>query len=325
MNDTQDGNLEKELAICIPEKQKIHQPFYLGIRKHGHRVLLVPCPFCDNVFTVREDSYNSGATKSCGCLRREKTKLVGAARKGKTTKRNKYQKSWVGDYVRVFYEEIDNYFIVSKNDFDDISQYFWRPWQNGGRIEPYTIINGKRVLLSRMLMKTPKELQCDHIDGCPRNNLRENLRNCTQQQNLLNRKCAEGVVYQDKKSKYRIKGLWGVDTKQMQFETEEEANNTLVELRDKYQGEFSYPASQKLAQKHETYEFKKVDWVEKWLNQSILRKILKLPPDNPLNARLRDLIVILKNERISCFFDELEMELSLKEDYRKFVTANGVS
>lgn len=284
-------NTDNEIEIS-----DYNTPKYLGIRKHGHRVLAVKCSYCNNFYTVREDVYNTGRKRSCGCLHRERTRKLGLSHKGKR-KKNRFYAPPGKNYVKIFYDNFDGFFILSKEDYPRISQFYWRAWLNGDRIEPCTTIDKKTVLLSRMLMETPKELQCDHIDGCPQDAQRENLRNCTQLQNLFNRKGSEGVVFLDKKGKYRIKRLWGVDTKQLEFETEKEANATLTELRDKYQGEFSYPASQEIAKKIETFEFSEgkrfycspvLDKIEALPQKHILKLILNNIRRDVLSGRLSE-------------------------------------
>jgi hypothetical protein len=60
-----------------------------------------------------------------------------------------------------------------------------------GRTEPN--INGKHVaiLMHREIMKTPKGMDVDHINGDGLDNRRINLRNCTRSQNLMNKKVGE--------------------------------------------------------------------------------------------------------------------------------------
>lgn len=48
--------------------------------------------------------------------------------------------------------------------------------------------NGKRTFLHRVINKTPKNKQTDHIDGNRLNNQRENLRSVTSKQNMWNKK-----------------------------------------------------------------------------------------------------------------------------------------
>ena len=86
-------------------------PFYLGIRKHGHRVLAVKCPYCNNFYTVREDVHNTGRKRSCGCLHREQTRKMGLSHKGKR-KKNSFYAPLGKNYVKIFFDNYNGFFIV---------------------------------------------------------------------------------------------------------------------------------------------------------------------------------------------------------------------
>ena len=45
--------------------------------------------------------------------------------------------------------------------------------------------------MHRLIMATPKDLVCDHIDHASLNNQESNLRNCSHSQNLMNRQGAQ--------------------------------------------------------------------------------------------------------------------------------------
>jgi len=54
------------------------------------------------------------------------------------------------------------------------------------------VVDGKykRFRMHRIIMKTPPEMKCDHRDHDTLNNQKYNLRNCTNSQNMMNRKGA---------------------------------------------------------------------------------------------------------------------------------------
>ncbi len=58
---------------------------------------------------------------------------------------------------------------------------------------PRTSVNGVKVKLHQLLLGAVPGMVIDHIDGDPLNNCRVNLRHCTQQQNLWNRRGRHGA------------------------------------------------------------------------------------------------------------------------------------
>lgn len=134
---------------------------------------------------------------------------------------------------------------VDDEDYDYLNQWRWyakKSW-NTFYARRQTIIDGKRVtiIMHRLIMNTPSDLQVDHIDHNGLNNQRNNLRNCTNQQNSLNRNLYKesskylGVRYCDSG---KNQGLFTAHMRPYLhlgfFKTEEEAmiayNNMAVKL-----------------------------------------------------------------------------------------------
>jgi len=80
--------------------------------------------------------------------------------------------------------------IVSAEDFDWLSQWKWcvrmKAWPYP--IRSAVMADGRRFRISmhRAIMTPPDGFLVDHINGDPLDNRRENLRVCTQQQNMWN-------------------------------------------------------------------------------------------------------------------------------------------
>ena len=72
-------------------------------------------------------------------------------------------------------------------------------WSTAGRYA-FAIIDGKRVMMHRLILDPPDDLLVDHEDGDGLNNQRYNLRACTHSENMRNRNKASGES--------KFKGVW---------------------------------------------------------------------------------------------------------------------
>lgn len=255
---------------------------------------------CGRIFSARETAIKYGTTKSCGCLRRLTTQKTGLANK----KENIIQHSEHG-YDRVFYRSKrykDKYYICDRNEITEVDCYSRHKRKGPSFIfDPIRVVKETTIEAARVIMNTPAGMECDHINGYTEDLRKVNLRNCTQLQNKANTPKGVGSVKRIKGGKYIIvfPKEMEYDTRNLFFDTKNDAKTKLHELQVELFGDFSYERSQKIAKKIETYEFIQNDWVEKWANTGTLGKILRLPPDNPLNAKLRDLKIDIRAGRIS--------------------------
>ena len=90
--------------------------------------------------------------------------------------------------------------IVDVEDYDWLSKYKWHAVKCDSRFYAYRSKNRRSVSMHREIMRAPKGMVVDHIDGNSSNNRRTNLRVCTVSQNHQNRRRTYGS------SKY--KGTW---------------------------------------------------------------------------------------------------------------------
>lgn len=93
--------------------------------------------------------------------------------------------------------------LVDDDDFPEISKYKWLYLANGtGYACRFLNENGKTscVLMRREIINVKNDYHVDHIDGNGLNNLKENLRICSHQQNQQNKR----------KSKNNTSGFKGV-------------------------------------------------------------------------------------------------------------------
>ena len=244
-------------------------------------------------------------------------------------KTNVMQKTQWG-YTRIFFNNFIGkglYCIVEDEDAAEIlesGRTITADRRINGDIDPCITINGRKVRLYNYLMKTDTANgeQCDHINHQTLDCRKINLRNGSVLQNLANTKRGIGRVIHLPNGKYGIKfpDELGIDTSAYAFDTKEESNKMrwkiLSELDD-YK-DWVYQKSLELSRQYESYEFKHKSWIKKWLNREPLCQIIKLPPENPLNARLRNLMRIMQDSKLFNWLAFIT-EFELIEDYKASV------
>ena len=190
---------------------------------------------------VRQDLLKRGATQSCGCYQKESSSRV-------HKKYNDYEIQ--EDYV-IMYTRKGEPFYVDLEDFWRVRDVCWHINKHGylqGKM------NGKMVLLHRMIMNFPENLDVDHRHGekTKNDNRKENLRIATTSQNTMNSKLRSnntsgytGVCWNKKEQKW-IAQLQ-IKRKSLchkRCNTFEEAVKARKEAEEKYFGEWSYNNSQ---------------------------------------------------------------------------------
>lgn len=101
--------------------------------------------------------------------------------------------------------------IIDDEDYERLNQWKWS-FHNGGYGVRTTWPDNKAVLLHRIVMNCPDNMEVDHINGNKLDNRKENLRVCTARENRLNRKKSKnktskykGVHWNKDNSKWRAK------------------------------------------------------------------------------------------------------------------------
>lgn len=241
-------------------------------------------------------------------------------------KRNVIQKTPWG-YSRIFFnnliglgkysivdDEVVKLFESGKNVTADFRQ-------NHVDLDPCITVEGKKTRLYNYLMKTDTSSgqQCDHINHQTLDCRKCNLRNGTPTQNKANMRRGVGKVKRINGGRYVIVFPKNIvhDISKFIFDSKVDAEMKLKELQVELFGDFSYEKSQKIAKEIETYEFVRQWRVDYWARTGTMGKIYRLPPENPLNARLRDLIVLIKSGRIEPD-EEWKLQHELMYDYHIF-------
>ena len=140
--------------------------------------------------------------------------------------------------------------IVDDEDYERINQHKWYALKVEGNkfyaARDMWLGNNKKktILMHRIIMNVPKDLQADHINGCALDNCRQNLRLATNQQNNMNK------IYPMKNNKLGIKGIhWDKKNKKFIVQVQyvfvgrffclEKAKSEHRKAELKYQGEFA--------------------------------------------------------------------------------------
>ena len=147
-------------------------------------------------------------------------------------------------------------FLLDKEDVDRINQYQWNIFKVKQKNKDvyYASTSNKSLpsthrLLHRLILLTVKGKQCDHIDGNTLDTRKFNLRECTQDENLKNRKkpCTnksgvKGVYWADSLKTPKWLASIKVNNKSYHlgyYDKFEDAVEARKQAEIKYQGEFS--------------------------------------------------------------------------------------
>jgi len=103
--------------------------------------------------------------------------------------------------------------IVDAADYDWLNQYKWHVIKYKNTSYARTQKNGKSIRMHRLITGAPSHLLVDHRDSNGLNNRRSNLRPCTHQENVYNRRPRPGStsrykgVYRKKTSKKYVANI----------------------------------------------------------------------------------------------------------------------
>ncbi len=156
------------------------------------------------------------------------------------------------------------YAIVDAEDYDRLARHKWMAFYTCGNWYAVRSDHGKCILMHRAIMKPPKDMVVDHINGNGLDNRKCNLRICTYGQNNVNRRprgdsSRYKCVYRDEQRNawrstpfYQGRSIWNG-----RYETEIEAARASDFMNVQLNGEYAYlnfPAEWPKKRVQEVYE-----------------------------------------------------------------------
>lgn len=140
--------------------------------------------------------------------------------------------------------------IVDDWWFDYINQWKWHArWDNTMHsFYAMRTVNGKKILMHRIVANTPDEMLCDHIHHNTLDNRKNELRNVTPAQSVMNRRMQRnnktgttGVTQRSGSDKYRASLIFeGNMVLDREFFHIKDAIQARLDAQKKYFGEFSF-------------------------------------------------------------------------------------
>lgn len=153
-------------------------------RKNKERFWLCKCDCgSDKEVIVPTKMLNNGNTRSCGCIKSERT-----IKFNKETKKKYNKYDLFGEYG-VGYTEKGEEFYFDLDDYDKIKDYCWRIGNRGYVMCTIHYLEKKyNLLFHRLVTECPDNKVVDHINGkeTRHDNREYNLRVCEHQENMCN-------------------------------------------------------------------------------------------------------------------------------------------
>lgn len=218
----------------------------------GNRIYLWECLCdCGNIHITSTNDLRQGRVKSCGCQKIESCHI------GWNKKQNEYE---IKDSYAIGKTRDDKTeFYVDLEDLERIKPYCWYKHHSG-----YIMANDEthhKIMLHKLIMNDlDNEFCIDHIRTENKNDCRKsNLRKVTRSQNNQNRKSnnpgrsgVTGVQWHSRDNCWiAVINYDGKPHEILRTKDLDEAIKARHDAEDKYYGDYSYRASQKIADEKE--------------------------------------------------------------------------
>lgn len=162
-----------EVVNYLPEKLSKSN------KRRTYRMVLCRCD-CGNIKEVSLYSLVSGATKSCGCIRKQ-------VASEKMRKHNTYEIN--GEVTKVF-DENGNFALIDTEDLEKVKPYYFSKSKKDAY---WTRVEAPKPM-HRFITDCPNGMVVDHINHDRSDNRRCNLKVCTQGDNRKNQPFI-GIVF----------------------------------------------------------------------------------------------------------------------------------
>lgn len=168
--------MSKRLDITGERSGRLVALYYDHSDKYGKAVWMCQCD-CGRFTKVLASSIRGKHIQSCGCSQKEHITKLDKDRK----KYNDY--AFCGDIVFGKLSNSEDSFIVDRDDYEKIKDCYWY-LDSDGYVKGHDPRVNKTVKLHKIICG---ESRVDHKDRNKLNNKKDNLRGCTQQENVINR------------------------------------------------------------------------------------------------------------------------------------------
>lgn len=177
--------------------------------EHGRSIKWLCLCECGNYCWVTSNSLRTGNSKSCGCLKKEKSAESGKKNKGKRYKFNDFE--ILEDYA-IGRDDKGNSFYIDIEDIDKVKKYCWYKGKGGYWMSSCAEEGGnkKHLKLHKYITDTNSKQIIDHRDRNKDNNRKSNLIHSDKYRNARNSSKARnnasgyiGVSYNKKRKEWK--------------------------------------------------------------------------------------------------------------------------
>lgn len=153
--------------------------------------------------------------------------------------------------MKIIYTRKGDEIMVDDEDYEELNQFLWHV-SEGYALTKYSNVNGRHyVRMHRVIMKTKKGDDTDHINHNKLDNQKKNLRVCTRAENMRNYSKNKsstsgitGVSWDKFNNKWRSQIMfYGVMKNLGRYENINDAINARKAAEAIYFGEFAYTAN----------------------------------------------------------------------------------